>query len=142
MGRGCEESRPSDRAYERRDGGEIKVCTVNVGTMVGKGREVLDMLHRRKVYVCCVQEVRYKGSGATTVGGGEEKYKFWYIRNKDGRGGVGIFVRYGLVKDVVRVVRTSDQVIRIEMVFGGRVYGQYTEYSRYMHHKLAEERKR
>jgi hypothetical protein len=122
-------SRPSDRAHERRDGGEIKVCTVNVGTMVGKGREVVDMLHRRRVDVCCVQEVRYKGSGTTTVGGGEEKYKFWYSGNKDGRGGVGIFVRYGLVEDVVQVVRTSDQVIRIEMVFGGRVYRIFSVYA-------------
>jgi exonuclease III len=54
------------------------MCTVNVGTMVRRSREVVEMLARRSVDVCCVQEVQYKGTGCTVFGSGEEKYKFWW----------------------------------------------------------------
>ncbi len=36
------------------------MATVNVGTMVGRSREVAEMLGRRKVVVCAVQEVRFR----------------------------------------------------------------------------------
>ena len=67
----------NSRTPESGGGGVLRVCTVNVGTMRGRSREVVDMLVRRQVDVCCVQEVRYKGGGATTIGSGEEKYEFF-----------------------------------------------------------------
>ena len=35
---------------------EVRVGTLNVGTMTGKGRELADMMERRKVDILCVQE--------------------------------------------------------------------------------------
>ena len=35
---------------------EVKVGTLNVGTMTGKGRELADMMVKRKVDILCVQE--------------------------------------------------------------------------------------
>ena len=32
--------------------------TWNIGTLKGKSGEVCEVLHRRKVKVCCIQEVR------------------------------------------------------------------------------------
>ena len=43
---------------------EVKVGTLNVGTMTGKGRELADMMVKRKVDILCVQETRWKGSKA------------------------------------------------------------------------------
>ena len=37
---------------------------MNVGTMTGRGREVADLMERRKVGVLCVQETRWKGNAA------------------------------------------------------------------------------
>jgi len=37
----------------------MRVATVNVGTMMGRSREVVEMLARRRVDVCCVQEDQY-----------------------------------------------------------------------------------
>ena len=74
----------------------LRVCTVNLGMMRGRSGlsgEVVDMLARRRVDVCCVQEVQYKGGGATTIGSGEEKFKFWYNGCMAGGGGVGVLVR-------------------------------------------------
>jgi len=49
---------------------KMRVATVNVGTMV------VEMLARRGVYVCCVQEVQYKGEGCRVIRDGVERYKF------------------------------------------------------------------
>ena len=35
--------------------------TWNIGTLKGKSGEVCKVLRRRKVKVCCIQEVRWKG---------------------------------------------------------------------------------
>ena len=43
---------------------ELKVGTLNVGTMTGKSRELADVMERRKVDVLCVQETRWKGEKA------------------------------------------------------------------------------
>ena len=37
-----------NRADESRGGGVLKVCTLNVGSLIGRGREVVEMLARRK----------------------------------------------------------------------------------------------
>lgn len=52
------------------------ISTVNVETMVERSREVVGMLARRRVDMCCVQEVRYRGAGTKVFGSEKEKYKF------------------------------------------------------------------
>ena len=68
---------------------ELKVGTLNVGTMMGKSRELADVMERRKVDVLCVQETWWKGKKAQCIG---EGCKLWY--NK--RNGVGIVLRKDL----------------------------------------------
>lgn len=53
----------------------LRVALVNVGSMVGRSREVVEMLERR-VDIGCVQEVRYKGQGAC-VFDLDQRCKFW-----------------------------------------------------------------
>ena len=38
----------------------MKVGTLNVGTMTGKGRELAEMMVKRKVDILCVQETKWK----------------------------------------------------------------------------------
>ena len=71
--------------------------------MVGKSREVVEMLARRNVDICCVQETRYRGAGSKTTGSGKERYKFWWSGNKTGQNGVGILVHEEMVEDRYRV---------------------------------------
>ena len=40
---------------------EMKVGILNVGTMTGKVREVVDHMERRSVDILCVQDTRWKG---------------------------------------------------------------------------------
>ena len=57
----------------------VKVCTINVGTMKGKSREIVEMLARKRVDICCVQETQYKGEGCAAFGEGKEGYRFQWI---------------------------------------------------------------
>ena len=63
--------------------------------MKGRSREVVEMLARRRVDICCVQETQYKGEGSKVFGEGEEGYKFLW------RGGVGILIKEELAKEIV-----------------------------------------
>ena len=53
----------------------INFCTINVGSLVERGRKVVAVLARRRVDVCCLQKVKYRNQGWTTIGSNEEKYK-------------------------------------------------------------------
>ena len=107
----------------------LRVRTVNVGTMPGRSREVVDMLVRRRVDVCCVQEVRYKGEGATTIGSSEEKFKFGYSGYMAGGVGVGVLVRHELAWSVVEVERFSHRVMKVKIVIRKVIYQFFSVYA-------------
>ena len=41
---------------------DVRVGTLNVGTMTGKSREIVDMIERRQLDVLCIRETKWKGS--------------------------------------------------------------------------------
>ena len=91
----------------------MRVGTLNVGTMNGKGREVADLMERRGVSVLCVQETRWKGDKARELGDG---YKLLYSgANKEGRNGVGIVLSKSLKDNIVSVKRVSDRIMVIKL---------------------------
>ena len=65
--------RRKERNEERKKAKKIKLrlATLNVGTMTGKGREVADLMERRGVDILCVQETCWKG--------GKSKMHRWWI---------------------------------------------------------------
>jgi len=95
----------------------MRLGTMNIGTMTGKGNEIVDMMQRRKIDILCVQETRWKGSKARMMGNG---YKMYY-NGKDSRNGVGIVLSEALVESVIEVVRVSDRLMRIRLVINGVV---------------------
>ena len=46
----------------------LRFGTINVGSLCGRKAEVCEELRKRRVHVCCMQEVRWKGQGAHFVG--------------------------------------------------------------------------
>ena len=86
----------------------IRVGTLNIGTMTGRGRELADMMERRNVDILCLQETRWKGSKARNIGGG---CKIFY-NGADGRkNGIGIVLREELAESVLEVKRVSDRLM-------------------------------
>ena len=47
---------------------EVRVGTLNVGTMTGRGRELAEMMEMRHVDTLYVQETRWKVSKARSIG--------------------------------------------------------------------------
>ena len=78
----------------------VRFGKLNVGSLTGKGRELAAMLRERAKGVCCVQETRWKGGSARTIG---EGYKLFYVGEASGRNGVGVIVSEGMKEGVVEV---------------------------------------
>ncbi|KAK3532159.1 hypothetical protein QTP86_009023 [Hemibagrus guttatus] len=65
-----------------------------------KGRELADVMERRKVDILCVQETRWKGSKARSIGAG---FKLFYYGVDSKRNGVGVVLKEEFVRNVLEV---------------------------------------
>ncbi|KAK3517196.1 hypothetical protein QTP70_000864 [Hemibagrus guttatus] len=103
---------------EKRKGKSVglRIGTLNVGTMTGKGRELADMMERRKVDILCVQETRWKGSKARSIGAG---FKLFYYGVDSKRNGVGVVLKEEFVRNVLEVKRVSDRVMSLKLEIEG-----------------------
>ena len=84
---------------------DIRVGTLNVGSMTGKGREVADLMSRRRIDILCVQETRWKGAKSRNLGGG---FKLFYYGEDSKRNGIGVIIKEEYAKCVVEVKRVSE----------------------------------
>ena len=91
----------------------VRVGTLKVGTMTGRGRELADLMERRKVGVLCVQETRWKGNKTKELGGGCRLIRSG--ANEQGRNGVGIVLSKYLKEDLISVSKRSDRVMSIKL---------------------------
>ncbi|KAK3548065.1 hypothetical protein QTP70_004495 [Hemibagrus guttatus] len=84
--------------------------------MTGKGRELADMMERRKVDILCVQETRWKGSKARSIGAG---FKLFYYGVDSKRNGVGVVLKEEFGRNVLEVKRVSDKVMSLKLEIEG-----------------------
>ncbi|KAK3558627.1 hypothetical protein QTP86_022061, partial [Hemibagrus guttatus] len=84
--------------------------------MTGKGRELADMMERRKVDILCVQETRWKSSKARSIGAG---FKLFYYGVDSKRNGVGVVLKEEFVRNVLEVKRVSDRVMSLKLEIEG-----------------------
>ena len=90
--------------------------------MRGKGSEVAEMLTRRKVDLCCIQEVRRKNTGVVNFDGKDSRYKFYWSGNDKGQGGVGVMLAEEWWENVFVVDRLSDRILLVRMHIGKAVF--------------------
>ena len=83
--------------------GVLRIGSVNVGTLRGRSGEVVDMVTRRHLDFCCLQETRWKGASASTIGG----YKIFWMGCQAGVSGVGVMVAERWIEKVLDVKRIS-----------------------------------
>ena len=81
----------------------------NVGSLCGGKTEMCEELRKRRVHVCCMQEVRWKGQGACFVGTSRQRYNLWWSGIDAGFGGVGILVKEEISGNVVEVRQEKQQ---------------------------------
>ncbi|KAK3521359.1 hypothetical protein QTP70_003438 [Hemibagrus guttatus] len=118
VGRRSKGGRRVRRQREKRKGKSVglRIGTLNVGTMTGKGRELADVMERRKVDILCVQETRWKGSKARSIGAG---FKLFYYGVDSKRNGVGVVLKEEFVRNLLEVKRVSDRVMSLKLEIEG-----------------------
>ncbi|KAK3519734.1 hypothetical protein QTP70_003709 [Hemibagrus guttatus] len=74
------------------------------------------MMERRKVDILCVQETRWKGSKALSIGAG---FKLFYYGVYSKRNRVGVVLKEKFVRNVLEVKRVSDRVMSLKLEIEG-----------------------
>ncbi|RWR99635.1 hypothetical protein B4U79_01873, partial [Dinothrombium tinctorium] len=93
---------------------QLRLGTINIGTMTGRSRELADALKSRRIDIACVQETKWTGTKARDIG---EGYKLHYNGTK-AQNGVGIVVSGKLRDSVVEVFRVSDRLMSLKIDAG------------------------
>ena len=78
---------------------EVRMGSLNVGTMEGNALEVVETMKRLKIEVLSVQETKWKGDRARKMADG---YKTLHAGGDGRSNGAGIIVNVGISKEVVR----------------------------------------
>lgn len=94
--------------------------------MTGKGRELAGVMERRKVDILCVQETRWKGSKARSIGAG---FKLFYYGVDSKRNGVGVVLKEEFVRNVLEVKRVSDRVMSMKLEIEGLMLNVVSGYA-------------
>ena len=96
----------------------IRFGTVNVGTISGRANEIAEMLTRRKVDLCCLQETRWRGGSARLIKGKNTIYKFFWCRDQSGFGGAGIMLAQKWINNVISVKRYDHRCLQLRFLVG------------------------
>ena len=104
----------------------VRVGTLNVGTMTGKGRELADMMDRRKVDIFCVQETKWKGNKARNIGG---RFKLFYHGVDGRRSVVGVILKDEYAERVLEVRRMSDREMSVKLEVEGEMINIISAYA-------------
>ena len=90
----------------------VRVWTLNLGSLSGKGLEVCEELRKLMIDVSCLPDVRWREQGARILGM-NGRYKLWWSGRGDGVGGVGVMVKGELCEEMVDVGRVGDGVVTV-----------------------------
>jgi hypothetical protein len=124
-----DDPKKADKTRTYRCGMRLRFGSVNVGTMVRRSSEVVEMVGRRELDFCCVQETKWKGENARTLEGGDKKYKFFWKGCKQGTSGVGILIAEKWIDKVVQINRVSERVILLRIAVGDTVVNIVSAYA-------------
>ena len=103
-----------NKAWQKR--GKIRVGNWNVGSLTGKGRELVEVMQRRNIDILCIQETRWRGKRAKLLGDG---FKIYYSGDSTRRNGVGIILHPDLQDKVLDVVRMNGRMMALKLVKAG-----------------------
>ena len=106
--------------------GRMRIGNWNVGSLTGKGRELVDVMQRRKIMVLCVQETKWKGKSTRKLG---EGYKVYYTGESTRRNGVGIILHPELQESVTEVNRVSDRLMGLKFVKDKKIWHIISAYA-------------
>ena len=107
----------------------VKWASWNVGSLTGRSAEVVEVLERRRIDLCCVQETRWRGCGTKWIVGKESKYKLFWIGSKEGLDGVGIIIKESWADKVLEVNRINSRLILLKLILEEKVVSIISAYA-------------
>ena len=102
----------------------MKIGSANVGTMESRSGEIVEMVGRRSLDFCFLQETRRTGTGAETLG----RYKFLWSGCVEGTAGVGFLVEKWVDK-VLEVKQISERLMVLRVRVGKLVLSLVSVYA-------------
>ena len=94
--------------------------------MSERGRELADLIEQRNVEILCLQETKWKGSKARSIGGG---CKLFYNGSDGRKNRIEIVVREKLAESVLQVKRVSDRLIAMKLQVKGSILNIVSAYA-------------
>jgi hypothetical protein len=104
----------------------IRIGSLNVGTMTGRGRELVDVMIRRRIKAMCVQETKWTGNSSRQLG---EGYKLIYSGENTRTNGVGVVVCPELADKVVKVERHSGRLLNVQIAYKNGIWNIISAYA-------------
>jgi exonuclease III len=105
----------------------MRIGTWNVGSLMGKLREVVDTIIMRRVNILCVQETKWKEQKIKEVE--DTGFKLWYTENTSTKNGVGIVLDKSLKDGVVDIKRQGDMIILVKLLVGDLIFNVISAYA-------------
>ena len=99
----------------------LRIASWNVGTLKGRSNEIVETISRRKIDICCVQEVRWRGASTRLITGKDSVYKLYWVGNKEGTNGVGVFLAERWIESVYNIKRVSDRILLIKLILSDEI---------------------
>ena len=103
----------------------MRLASWNIGSLTGKSIELVKALHKRRISIVCVQEMKWVGAKVGEVDG----FILWYLGLTKARNGVGILVEKELVDFIVEVSRKSDRIMAIKVLVGSEIINVVCAYA-------------
>ena len=101
---------------------KLRVGTWNMGSMMGRGRELVEVPKRQKVDILCIQETKWGGSTSRNLG---EGYSTIYHGENNKKNGVGNVVNEKYLERIVKVERYLDRLMAIQLVEVWNLFSAY-----------------
>ena len=114
----------------------VRMGSANVGTMTGRHGEVVEMVSRRRLNFCCLQETNWKGHGARMF----DKYKFFWQGCEEGmaEAGVSFLVEESWIEEILEVKRVSERIMVLRVRVGKSVLNLVSAYAPQRGKKMTE----
>ena len=106
---------------------KLRLATWNIGTLTGKGMEIVDTMIRRKVNIIRLQEAKWIGERCRKIE--NTWYKLYYTEKYKNRNGVGIIVDKNFKEYVVKVTRKGDRIISLKLIIEDNIINIISAYA-------------
>ena len=113
----------------------VRMVTLNIRTMIGRGRELEDLMERRNVDILCRQKTKWKGSKARNIGG---VCKLFYNGDNRRKDGIEIVVRKELAESVLEVKRVSDRLMAMKLEVKRSILNTVSAYAPQVNNSMEE----